>query len=216
MRSFARPCGGAVLALAIAMLAGACTQGTSGQPDAAPTPAAHTFVVKPATLTVTDARGDMWADPQGRTAPAPNQHHGDMRRVLITSDAQTVGVRVQYDDLTRRGVMSELEMHVRTNTGARRVAILNLGQISSRGWRGDTDVVRHPTYEIVHCDAMHAVNYRSNTIRLSMARSCLGNPRWVQARLVSYFGDRQAQIYVDRSQTDQADRRIWTRPIGQR
>lgn len=216
MRSFARPCVGAVLALAIAVLAGACTQGTSGQPDPAPTPAADAFVVEPATLTVTDARGDMWADPQGKTAPAPNQRHGDIRRVVFTSDARTVGVRVRFEDLTRRGVMSELEMHVRTNTGAHRVAILNLGQISPRGWQGDTDVVRHPTYEVVHCDASHAVDYRNNTILLSIARNCLGEPLWVQTRVVSYFGDRHAQVYVDRSRTDQADRRIWTRPLGHR
>ena len=107
-------------------------------------------------------------------------------------------------------------MHVRTNTGAHRVAILNLGQISPRGWQGDIDVVRHPTSEVVDCGASHAVDYRDNTIRLSIARDCLGEPRWVQARVVSYFGDRQAQIYVDRSQTDQADRRIWTRPLGHR
>lgn len=136
-----------------------------------------------------------------------------MRRVVIASGTRSIVVGVQFDELARTGVMSELDVHVRTDTGVSRTARLFLGQLSTRGWEGDLEF-NSPGAVAVECTVPYAVDYRENNIDLEIDRSCLGEPQWIQAHLVSSYGDNQARIYLDKSQTDQVKADVWTRQIG--
>lgn len=212
MPTLTRTRAGSLAAVAVALLAGGCTLDEHAvEPASPPSPA---VVVEPVTVTLADGRGDMYAAaPREHPVPAPEQRHGDMRQVVIASGTQSIVVGVQFDELSRTGVMSELDVHLRTDTAVRRMARLFLGQISTRGWTGDIEFNR-PGAVGVECTVPYAVDYRENTIDLEIDRSCLGEPRWVQARVVSSFGDNQARIYVDKSQTDQVKADVWTQRIG--
>jgi hypothetical protein len=140
-------------------------------------------------LTLIDERGDMWVvgPEEGPPVAAPRQRRGDIRRTIIRHGAHAVTVRTRFSELSRKPQGHFLVVVLRTNTGVLRDVYIVAGQFSRPpDWRGYV-VVERRNGRPVDCAAAHNINYTTNVMRLRVPRSCLQDPRWVQAK-VFYTG----------------------------
>jgi hypothetical protein len=69
----------------------------------------------------------------------------------------------------------------------------------------------------VDCTAAHRINYTTNVIRLRVPRSCLNDPRWVQANVISLgeFGrpEAQARAFFDNAHGPSRRLNDWSRRL---
>jgi hypothetical protein len=64
----------------------------------------------------------------------------------------------------------------------------------------------------VECRTSHAINYATDVMAVRIPSSCLNNPRWVQATLVSLFiGGRQ--FLADNPHNNRMRINVWTERI---
>ena len=170
-------------------------------------------------VTIIDARGDMWRMPQDGPplVAAPRQRRGDIRRTTIRHGVHAFNVRTQFSELARRLQYQGFVIRVRTNAGVRRYITIAAGKFGPRTfWRGFVSVER-PNGPDVDCAAAHRINYTTNVIRLRVPRSCLNDPQWVQANVISLgeFGRPAAQSRAFFDNAHGPNRRLndWSRRL---
>ena len=137
-----------------------------------------------AVVTIVDARGDVWREAaDGTLVKADGEHRVDILRTRIQHTDRALVVRTKVDRLAREGRQLGLAMRVRTNDGTRRLVQLDASR--RIGWRGQTVIGGRAG--AVECRTSHTIDYANDVMMVRIPRSCLGNPRWVQATLVTVF-----------------------------
>jgi hypothetical protein len=118
-----------------------------------------------------DARGDVTRSGK----PAPNIAQGDIVRVLFDHRAHRVVIKLRYRALKRQWIRVEGVELVTPKASFQMVH-----ETPWRGnWQGHLTFFRNDNEK--RCRGLgHHVDYRANTVRLSVSRSCLGRPRWVR------------------------------------
>ncbi len=157
-------------------------------------------------LAFTDQRGDVWSvdlealdeDVRGpRDIPfeaARKVRNGDIVRTVVAHRRHRVVVKVDFEELRRAGEFRGDFLQFRTSEG-RRLVMLYAG---SGRWRGALAVVRPRSFSEVRCGATHEIDYRANTVQVSLPRACFGDPRWVRLRAESGWARlSQGRIYGD-------------------
>jgi hypothetical protein len=160
-------------------------------------------------LVLRDASGDMWrADAVGEAVPAPASTLGDLRRVDVRHGSANVVVTLRFVDLRRAG--SYANYTVRLQTGVRTFREVTL-EADRHSWAGSTRVFRHGGNLVRGCGESHRVDYRGNTVRIVLPRSCLGTPRFVRANVNVYRADAEDAFFSDNPHDGQAESGAWTR-----
>ncbi|HEX2174399.1 MAG TPA: hypothetical protein VHG70_00690 [Nocardioidaceae bacterium] len=129
-----------------------------------------------ATVSIIDARQDMWALTEDPRVRAPGQQLGDIRRTTIVHGPRAVSMRISFVELRRAGEWYTFDAELRTNAGTWLfVTVWPYRQ----HWRGELDVSRR------NCGVTRRVDYGQDVLKLRIPRTCLNGPRWVQARVTS-------------------------------
>jgi hypothetical protein len=162
-----------------------------------------------ATLNLVDARGDVYRDvAKGAPKPAPGERSADIVRTKIVHAQRAVVVRTQLVRLNREGTALGMSMRVRTNEGLYRE--VDVFALRPR-WRGGVDVMKR-NGSSAECTTAHRFNYARDYIAVRIPRSCLGDPRWVQATVMSFSAARQ-RFLLDNPHNDTARLNVWSSRI---
>jgi hypothetical protein len=132
-------------------------------------------------LTIIDEGGDMWRYPNAEppAVPAPNQHRNDIRRTKIRHGLHAITIRTKFVELSRKPEFYILAVGLRISAGVRRDLDIF---VDGADWQGSADL-RRANGRVVKCGLSHRINYTRNVIHLRVPRSCLKDPRWVQANV---------------------------------
>jgi hypothetical protein len=129
------------------------------------------------TVTHTDALHDVVKFDGDNQTNAPTVKEGDVRRVTVAHTSGRVVVRLKYAELSRVNSWGAIAL-VRTSAGKQ--FELDLEAASGIGWQGKL-TVSHATGSTIACPgADRKVDYALDTVRFSVPRGCLGDPRWVK------------------------------------
>jgi len=173
-------------------------------------------VASAASVAVADGRGDVWAstwDDQTESEtiePANSGLNVDVVRTVVKHTAQRLVITARYDELRKSENRFALYAKVRTNEGVKR----EVGVETFSRW-GGTPFFGKPNGDEVRCKGLsHAIDYATNTVSVSVPRTCLSGPRWVQAATGALgFPDVAGSMttYLDNGHDDSADEpNTWT------
>jgi hypothetical protein len=129
--------------------------------------------------------------------PAPDVKDPDVTRLTVAHRARKVSVRLRLRDLTRTGQMEGVVIYLRTNEHVRREVDVVAGP---GGWRGQANF-SSPRRSLRCKGLAHHLDYDQNVVTVTVPRSCLSRPRWVQAGVgavkltdsTAYVDDAQSQ-----------------------
>jgi len=146
------------------------------------------------TITHTDTAHDVVKFDGSNQTDAPTVKEGDVRRVTVAHTSGRVVVRLKYAELSRVNRWLAVA-EVRTSSG--KAFEVDLTASSGIGWQGKLTVSHAAGGTVACAGADRKVDYALNTVRFSVPRGCLGDPRWVKVgvghvRFVSsskIFGD---------------------------
>lgn len=128
------------------------------------------------TRSFVDSRGDVWTLGDTPNRRVPDRDQGDILRTTLRHGVQQILVRTRFAELNREGRRIVVYTRLRTNTGLVRGLSLSAGPDR---WSGRTNLEPGP---IGDCKISHTLNYATNTAIVRLPRTCLDNPRTVQAR----------------------------------
>ena len=135
--------------------------------------------------TLVDGRGDVWAMDSpalGQNTQVPQRRQNDILRTVFAHHDRSVIVRTKFAELDRVGQMWLMAIKLRTNTGqVRRIALWAGPDQFTHRWRGS--LIRANGAPMT-C-ASHRIDYVANVVQVRIPRSCLGDPRWVQASMAA-------------------------------
>lgn len=123
--------------------------------------------------------------------PVPGNTAIDLTRFVVRHDASAVQLRVQVRELRRQA--SSLYFEVRTHAGRRyqlavernrrgRVTTTSMGRLNDRIPEPDQCGVSDEGWFVGPCRGLAAaVDYRKDSMTVTVPGRCLGSPRWVRA-----------------------------------
>jgi len=165
----------AVCALALTVLGAATAQAAS-----------RTFV---------DGPGDVWTTVEGSgSTRAPDRDQGDILRTTFTHAQHQVIVRTAFAELNREGRRILVYTRLRTDTG--QVRELQLIANPNR-WRGRTLFTTPRGRAECPGRVSHSIDYAANVAVIRVPRTCLDNPRAVQARFGVATWNTPRRIFTD-------------------
>jgi hypothetical protein len=165
-----------------------------------------------AVVNIVDARGDVRRmDANGHWVKADGEQRADILRTRIQHTDHALLVRTKLDRLAREGRRVAMAMRIRTNDGTGRIVQLEAGR--RIGWRGQT-MIDNRRGSAVQCRTSHAIDYANDVMMVRIPSSCLGNPRWVQATLVTVFLGGRTFLADNPHNTTMRIGGVWTRRIG--
>lgn len=173
------------------------------------------------TVVVHDKGGDVWKvwedGDQEKLVRAPHQDRGDLRRLRVAHGDRAINLRTKFVDLRRAGLGFAFDVRLRTNAELWRLTGVSGGPKEVLGeplWRGVSGLERRNGSD-VRCAVTHKVDYATNVIRLTIPRSCLKNPRWIQvkATYVSMNRGPVGTMFVDSAHDDRPRIKSWTKRI---
>lgn len=161
-----------------------------------------------AVVNIVDEQGDvqrMSAD--GHFVLAEGERRADILSTRIMHTDHALVVRTELDRLAREGREIGMAMRIRTNDGTARIVQV----FASRriGWGGET-AISNRRGALVQCRTSHSIDYANDVMTVRIPRSCLGNPRWVQATLVSVFFGGRTFLADNPHNTTMRIRGVWT------
>ena len=151
-------------------------------------------------LAVPDATGDVWrstfsdagTEPVATVAGSPV--NADLVRTTIRHNARRLAFTFGYADLRRAENRFLAAAQVKTNEGVRRE--IGVETVSRERW-GGTSYFGSPKRELRCRGLRFDIDYSADTVSVSVPRSCLSGPRWVQARVqVMAFEGRTEEFSV--------------------
>lgn len=164
-----------------------------------------------AVVDIIDARGDVHRlDVDGdQFVLTEGEQRADILRTRIQHAGRALVVSTKLARLAREGREVGMTMRVRTNEGIYRVVDLTASR--RIGWGGRAMMASRRA--MVECRVGHNINYATDAMKVRIPRSCLGNPRWVQATLVTvFFGGRKLLADNPHNNTMRINR-VWTERI---
>ena len=176
--------------------------------------AGTTVVAQAETVTVLDKRGDMW-EGTGPIVRAPQEKRGDVRRTSITHAERALLIRMRFVELQPKTPMYIFAVDLRTNTGLHRSVGLFAGRLRGLGGpKGRTHFYRRNGQD-ADCAITHNVDWRNNTLRIRVPRSCLEASRWVQASASSHViaGSEATRTFDDHAHNDRLRDWTWTKRV---
>ncbi len=146
-----------------------------------------------ASTTVTDGTGDVWENTYNPDTssdvwtPTESAYNTDVVSTVIKHNADRVTVKMTYNDLQKQPDVSiSAVVNMRFDRGPRRFAFVDA---SPGSWRGSSQVFKDNAKTgpaPVSCAGLsHTVDYAANTVTMSIPRTCLGSPRWIEANVLS-------------------------------
>ena len=148
----------------------------------APTGAAYA-----ASRSVDDGTGDVWEPVwNAETGTVANVEAGsvlnvDVDKVVVRHTARRIVVTTTYADLQKQEITLAASSRMRFDDGPAVGMMVDTWQ----KWSGETVLYKQSGMPIKCAGFDHAIDYTANTVQLSVPRSCVGDPRWVQ---VNYVG----------------------------
>lgn len=131
-----------------------------------------------ATRTFHDGPGDVWTLGQTPNTRVPDRDQGDILRTTLQHRRQQIVVRTRFAELNREGRRIFIFTQLRTNTG--KVSAVELTARPSR-WAGRINFERRDG-RAVECRITHDINYTTNVAVVRIPRSCIDDPRTIQAK----------------------------------
>ena len=175
-------------------------------------------------VAVHDSTADVWesvwnpdsgASGEVRAGSQPNI---DIVSTVIRHTGHRLILTLRFADLQRSKTHFFVVSRLRFDKGHRMVAMVD----ATRRWRGISAVGGLRANKPAKCrNVGHTIDYASNTIVLSIPRSCIGNPRWVElSTVVEGFKQEGAteddfHSYLDNAQTAGHGYGGWSRRIHQ-
>lgn len=155
-----------------------------------------------------DRTGDVWRTNFDEAEPtlAPHVTNGDVEQVTFAHDGRAVVVTGEFVDLAGTGQLSAFGYRARTNDKVYRTVFV---ESTPKHPEGRVTVARRDGDTVRACDASHSIDYEANTITVSVPRSCLRYPRWVQLTAVNYRMTRTAFV-IDNPHNAGPEPRGWT------
>ncbi|QLQ09712.1 MAG: hypothetical protein HZY75_04175 [Nocardioidaceae bacterium] len=139
-------------------------------------------VAEARTAHIKDAKGDVYTmTGQGELVKVGSIPNADLRRTTIRHRAHRVVVIGKYFDLRKNKDFITYAVQLRTNTGLTRDILVDANPEARRGeihFAG-------PKKELRCKGITHRISYRANTVRISIPRSCLKRPRYIQAQVMA-------------------------------
>ena len=139
-------------------------------------------------LVVDDSTSDVWEDvydeeTQTQTyVEAGSVVNVDVASTDLRHKAKKVVITFTYADLKSKQVHFMTRSRLRFDDGPKVVAAVN----AMDTWKGRAELAKDRTGEPISCDGLsRAIDYDLNTVELSIPRSCLGNPAWVELNSVN-------------------------------
>ena len=152
------------------------------------------------------------ADPQGDVAsisgdaesfeeatPAPKEEHGDIVSTRVEHTATQVLIRVRFTDLSSGSDADSppafrVSAGVETETGLSRAV-----EVTSGAGLPSIQMLRLSDVEPVECQLDHRIDNGRDVVTISIPRTCLGKPEWVQVTVscVAWLADRADTVTVD-------------------
>jgi hypothetical protein len=148
-----------------------------------------------------DARHDVmkvdFSSEKPELVPAPHAPAGDVTRAMIDHRYRRVVLKLRYAELERRGFRFEIAL-LSTSGGGHFVVFLDTAK--ELGWQGRAslaDLSNLRQGERPCRGLWHEVDYRQNTVKLSVPRRCLDDPRWIRAGIGGNAIVDPSDLYVD-------------------
>lgn len=156
-------------------------------------------VEQPTTVTLFDARSDVYrARGPEHEAVVPGNHRADIARVRVRHNNRVVVVRTKFVRLRREGLIQSVT-RLRTSEETKRLVTLSAYKPY---WRGRVEV-RHGSNIIDPCASSRNIDYADDLMTVRIARSCLGEPRWVRANVIALFRNPdRSSVLRDSAHTD--------------
>ena len=161
-------------------------------------------------LTRSDRTNDVWVSSGAGFTRAPGSKHADVTWVQLRHGARRVVLTAKLAELTKQGAEVGLLAQFRTSTGLLRDAML-FGQV---GIRSGYVEFSNRTGKPLACDISHKIDYAANTMMMSVPRSCLNNPSYVEFRSQSsWVTSTYEQVYVDNPHNAKAEFTGWSNHV---
>lgn len=136
------------------------------------------------TARLTDPVGDVWAIGEGEDeewALAGDMPTADVVGAVVRHRARRVVVRMDFANLRRVDPASYTAL-ITTPEKIRGVFVI----AGPGGWAGDRHLV-NGNFGNVRCRGFqHSIDYATDTVIMSVPRTCLGRPRWVRVEMANY------------------------------
>lgn len=142
---------------------------------------ADATVGRPTTATTTDTTHDVTyeivnGDQVQPGGAAPQRAMGDLHVVKVTQSRTAVRFDTTFVELNRVGTD---HLHVYQIKTPRQTYVVDL--YATTGAWGGSAAIFGLNGSAPKCKMAWKINYTANTVMLSVPRSCLGNPAWIQA-----------------------------------
>jgi hypothetical protein len=160
-----------------------------------------------AKLVLTDPAGDVWAGAETPTQIG-TRVNGDLVKTTVTHTARKVLVKAKYTDLAKNQDTLYFAYFVRTNEHVKRVAAVT----AMPGKRKGISEFSRPRGKAA-CNGMtHAIDYVADTVTISVPRTCLSNPRWVQIQAAGVTVN--GGVYtIDDAQSTESEPHTWSAKV---
>ena len=156
-------------------------------------------------LRVVDGRADMWRlTGKQQFTPAPTVTNGDIVRTRFRHSPNRVVIVSSFARLTRH----DFAYVARTRDNADRRRIVHL-QADRRHPAGTVELFRPPGAEIP-CATRHRISYRTDKLRISFPRHCIGNPRWLRFASWSIHKTQPRHYYDDANSAGPPIPPVWS------
>lgn len=131
--------------------------------------------------------------------PAPQQEHGDIVSTRLDHTATQVLIRVSFTDLSSGADADSppafrVSADLKTETGLSHAVELTSGMEFP-----PIRMLRPSDMEQLDCQLTHRIDYGHDAVTMSIPRTCLGSPEWVQVSVscVAWLADRGSTVTVD-------------------
>jgi hypothetical protein len=148
---------------------------------------AAVFAATPAyadAVTVTDETADVWEavyhsdTDTTEFVSAGSVPNMDVESVRIRHLANRIVVKATYVELKREGVIFGGTSRLRFNDGP----TVGFSLDTYNRWGGESVLYESGSGDPIRCGGFdHSIDYAANVVEVSIPRSCVGNPRWVEA-----------------------------------
>lgn len=112
----------------------------------------------------------------GSSTPIPARRQGDITTIRVTHNPRLVRVTLGFRELRKAGSHT----HWFVLAGPRWTLDIFV-QADRESWTGNHLVYERSEEPDVRCRFSHRIDYRRNTVQVTVPRTCLLNPAWVRA-----------------------------------
>ncbi|KQZ70078.1 hypothetical protein ASD66_10390 [Nocardioides sp. Root151] len=150
-----------------------------------------------------DARGDVirqdysFETETETETPVPTVKSSDITSTVVDHRRDNVFVTVRHAELdSHLDLLHGYLFSLVTNERLGRTVVLHVSPSTSR--QGEVKLVTQAGRRVTCIGLRGRIDYRANTVRIRVPRSCLSNPRWVRAGIYTFHTGRDwSRAFVD-------------------